>query len=174
MSDSFMIPRIVAHQAPLSMGFSRKEYWSALPFSSPRDLPDPGIKPASPALQADSLPLNHQGSFIYTFIYIYIYLFLNLSDHGFITVSINYFIQLHKIHNKHISYIKGINKVRQLSQRKMYIHIYHKDLQTYLHYDKWDLSFTQQLLTIIRSQQHQTAQWEFSCSSEVPSSTICC
>ena len=43
----------VALQAPLSMGFSRQEYWSGLPFPSPGDLPDPGIKPRSPALQAD-------------------------------------------------------------------------------------------------------------------------
>ena len=42
----------VALQAPLSMGFYRQEYWSALPFSSPRDLPDPGIKPMSPASPA--------------------------------------------------------------------------------------------------------------------------
>ena len=48
----------VAHQAPLSMGFSRQEYWSELPFPSPGDLPDPGIKPRSPALQADSLPFE--------------------------------------------------------------------------------------------------------------------
>ena len=46
----------VAHQAPLSMDFSRQEYWSGLLFLSPGDLPDPGIKPWSPALQADSLP----------------------------------------------------------------------------------------------------------------------
>ena len=48
---------IVAHQAPLSMGFTRQEYWSGLPFPSPRDLPDPGIKtisPVAPALQVDS------------------------------------------------------------------------------------------------------------------------
>ena len=44
------------------MGFSRQEYWSGLLFPSPGDLPDPGIKPGSPALQADSLPLSHQGS----------------------------------------------------------------------------------------------------------------
>ena len=46
----------VACQAPLSMGFSRQEYWSGLPFLSPGDLPDPGIGPGSPALQADNLP----------------------------------------------------------------------------------------------------------------------
>ena len=46
----------VAHQAPLSMGFSRQEYRSGLPFPSPGDLPNPGIEPKSPALQADSLP----------------------------------------------------------------------------------------------------------------------
>ena len=48
-------PWAVACQAPLSMGFSREEYWSGLPFLSPGDLPDPGIEPGSPVLQADSL-----------------------------------------------------------------------------------------------------------------------
>ena len=51
----FVTPWTAAHQAPPSMGFSRQEYWSGLPFPSPRDLPDPGIKPRSPALQADAL-----------------------------------------------------------------------------------------------------------------------
>ena len=46
----------VARQAPLSMGFSRQEYWSGLTFPSPGDLPDPGLEPGSPALQANSLP----------------------------------------------------------------------------------------------------------------------
>ena len=46
----------VAYQAPLSMGFSRQEYWSGLPFPSPGDLPDSGIELRSPALQADALP----------------------------------------------------------------------------------------------------------------------
>ena len=46
----------IACQAPLFMGFSRQEYWSGLPFPSPRDLPYPGIEHGSPALQADSLP----------------------------------------------------------------------------------------------------------------------
>ena len=49
-------PMDCTHQAPLSMGFSRQEYWSGLLFPSPGDLPDPGIEPRSPALQADSLP----------------------------------------------------------------------------------------------------------------------
>ena len=56
-------PGNIAHQAPLSMGFSRQEYWSGLPFPSPEDLPNPRINPRSPALQADSLPtelLNRQ------------------------------------------------------------------------------------------------------------------
>ena len=52
----------VACQAPLSMAFSRQEYWSGLPCPPPGDLPNPGIKPRSPALQADSLPLSHQWS----------------------------------------------------------------------------------------------------------------
>ena len=57
----FATPWTVAHQAPLSMGFSRQEYWSELPFPSPGDLLDSGIGPGSPALQADSLPSEVQG-----------------------------------------------------------------------------------------------------------------
>ena len=51
----------VAHQAPLSMRFSRQEYWNGLPFPPPGDLPDPGIEPTSPALQADFLPSESPG-----------------------------------------------------------------------------------------------------------------
>ena len=51
----FATPWTVAHQAPLSMGYSRQKYWSGLPFPSPGDLPNPGIKPRSHALQADTL-----------------------------------------------------------------------------------------------------------------------
>ena len=51
----------VAHQAPLSMGFSRQEYWSGLPLLSPGDLPDPGVEPGSPALQAHSLASEPAG-----------------------------------------------------------------------------------------------------------------
>ena len=56
LSYTFATLWYVAHQAPLSIGFSRKEYWSGLPFPSPGDLPNPGIEPRSPALHADSLP----------------------------------------------------------------------------------------------------------------------
>ena len=59
----FVIPWTVAYQAPLSMGFSRQEYWSGFPFPSPGDLPNPGIEPRSPALQEDIL--------IHTYKYIY-------------------------------------------------------------------------------------------------------
>ena len=52
----FATPWTVAYQAPQSMEFSRKKYWSELPFPSPGDFPNPGIKPGSPALQADALP----------------------------------------------------------------------------------------------------------------------
>ena len=55
----FVTPRTVAHQASLSMEFSRQEYWSGLPFPSPEDLPRPGIETWSPA---DSLPFELQGS----------------------------------------------------------------------------------------------------------------
>ena len=51
----------VAYQVPLSMGFSRQEYWSGLPFPSPGDLPNPGIEPRSLTLQADTLPSEPPG-----------------------------------------------------------------------------------------------------------------
>ena len=62
----------IAHQAPLSMGFPRQEYWSGLPFLSSGDLPNPGIEPRSPTLRADALPSeppgkqvsNHNGKII--------------------------------------------------------------------------------------------------------------
>ena len=53
---TLVTPWTGAHQAPRSMGFSRQEYWSGLPFPSSGDLLDPGIEPGFPALQADSLP----------------------------------------------------------------------------------------------------------------------
>ena len=54
-------PWTVAHQAPPSMGFSRQEYWSGLPFPSPGDLPDPGIEPGSRTLEADALTSEPPG-----------------------------------------------------------------------------------------------------------------
>ena len=57
----FATPWTVTYQAPLSMGFSRQECWSGLPFLSLGDLPDPGIEPGSPALQADTLPFEPPG-----------------------------------------------------------------------------------------------------------------
>ena len=57
-------PWTVAHQAPLSLGFFGQKYWSGLPFPSPGDLPDPGIKPGFPALQADYLPNEPQENII--------------------------------------------------------------------------------------------------------------
>ena len=65
----FETPGTVACQAPLSMGFSRQKCWSGLPFPSPGDLPNPGIEPGSPALQADSLPTELRGKpHIFTYI----------------------------------------------------------------------------------------------------------
>ena len=61
----FVTPWTIAHQAPLSMGFSRQEYWSGLPFPSPGDLPDPGIELRSPTLQADGLASALPGKPLY-------------------------------------------------------------------------------------------------------------
>ena len=63
MSDS-ATPWTVAYNVPLSVGFSRQEYQSGLPFPSPGDLPNPGIEPGSPALQADALPSEPPGTIL--------------------------------------------------------------------------------------------------------------
>ena len=56
LCSTLATPWTVSHQVPLSMGFSRQDYWNGLRLPSPGDLPNPGIKPWSPALQANSLP----------------------------------------------------------------------------------------------------------------------
>ena len=67
----FATPWTAAYQAPPSMGFSRQEYWSGLPFPSPGDLPDPGIKPGSPAFQADALTSEPPGKPIQVSVQLY-------------------------------------------------------------------------------------------------------
>ena len=62
----FATPWTVAYQAPPSIEFSRQEYWTGLPLPSPGDLPDPGMKPGSPALQADILPSEPPGKPLHT------------------------------------------------------------------------------------------------------------
>ena len=69
----FATPWTVAYQAPPSVEFSRQEYWSGLPFPSPGDLPDPGIEPGSPSLQADTLTSEPPEKPIYTYTYIHTY-----------------------------------------------------------------------------------------------------
>ena len=71
----------VAYQAPPSMGFSRQEYWSGLPCSPPGDLPNPGIEPGFPALQADSLPQSHQESPVKTVYVLFVSPGINLEIH---------------------------------------------------------------------------------------------
>ena len=64
-------PWAVARQAPLPVGISRQEYWSGLPFPPPGDLPDPGTKPVSPALQEYCLSLGHWGRHTHKYIHVY-------------------------------------------------------------------------------------------------------
>ena len=68
MSDSLQPHGTVAYQAPLAKKFFRQEYWSGLPFPSPGDVPDPGIKLGSPALQADALPSEPPGKSVFTYV----------------------------------------------------------------------------------------------------------
>ena len=70
----FVTPWTVAYQASLSMGFSKQEYWSGLPFPSPGDLPGPGIESRSPALEADALTSEPPGKYIHMYIYIFVFL----------------------------------------------------------------------------------------------------
>ena len=90
----FVTPWTVAHQAPLSMGFSRQEYWNGLPFPSPGNLPDPGIKPGSPAVQADSLPFVPSGK-TYAHKHTHTHIHTHTHTHIFISVSIVHSLSLY-------------------------------------------------------------------------------
>ena len=68
----------IAHQASLSIELSRQEYWSGLPCLPPGDLPNPGIKPRSSALQADSLPAESPGKSIYMYVCVCIYVYAGM------------------------------------------------------------------------------------------------
>ena len=83
----FEIRWTVAYQAPPSMEFSRQEYQSGLPFPSPGDLPDPGIEPRSPELQADALSSEPPGKPTFVYIRTYIYIF----THTHICVQLSHF-----------------------------------------------------------------------------------
>ena len=81
MSDSFATTRTIAYQASLSLEFTRQKFWSGLPFSFPGDLPHPGIKPRSFALQADTLLFEPPGTITltnYTFVNKVISLLFNM------------------------------------------------------------------------------------------------
>ena len=83
----FAIPWTVAYYVAPSMGFSRQECWSGLPFPSPGDLPDPGIEPGSPALQADALPSEppeYRKLNVKNIKYILIYIGINKYIHNFL------------------------------------------------------------------------------------------
>ena len=71
----FVTPWTAAYQAPPSMGFSRQEYWSGLPFPSPGDLPNPGIEPGSPEFQADTLTSEPQGKLFNPFLPLFFLMF---------------------------------------------------------------------------------------------------
>ena len=87
----FATPWTVARQAPLSMGFSSQDYWDGFPFPSPGNLPDSGIKPRSPALQADSLLFEppgksymHKYAFVKMYIYIHKYTNIRIRKYVFV------------------------------------------------------------------------------------------
>ena len=97
MSDSFATPWTVAHQAPLFTGFPRQEYWSGLPFPSPGNIPDPGIKPMSLTLAGrfftteppEKAQSRTQSSVIVIFLYSFLY-FYNF----FLLMGMNHFYSL--------------------------------------------------------------------------------
>ena len=96
----FVIPWTVAYQAPQSMGFSRQEYWSGLPFPSSEALPDPGVGPESPALHVDSLLLSPCGCVLNALVRplslwlhpLMVSLLLDIPDYSFFSFSSKYFL----------------------------------------------------------------------------------
>ena len=95
LSDWMVLKVCSAHQAPQSIGFSRQEYWSELPFPSSGDLPHPGIKPGSPAFQADSLPSEPLGkpvSLLWSYIFDFV---LHLLSFPILPLTTNSFFSHH-------------------------------------------------------------------------------
>ena len=91
MSDSFVTPWTISHQVPLSMGFSRQEYWSKLPFPSPGDLPNLGIQPVSPvspALAGGFFATEPPGKSHKKEWDIYIYLHTHTHTHTFVSIHL--------------------------------------------------------------------------------------
>ena len=89
----FATARTVAHQAPLSMGFPRQEYWSGLPFPSPGDLPDPGAEPTSPALTGEFFTINLPGKVLVAHSFLFLcdpmdYSLPSFSVHGILQARI--------------------------------------------------------------------------------------
>ena len=91
-----MTPWTVACQVPLSVEFFRQEYWSGLPFPLPANLPNPGIKAGSPALQEDALPTELRGKLYivhihtYTHTHIYTYTYIYVCTHIYIYYIVSY------------------------------------------------------------------------------------
>ena len=107
-------PWTVAYQAPPSMGFSRQAYWSGLPLPSSGDLPNPGIKPRSPILQADALPSEPPGK--PQCILLYIWLIKELMDKILFCKIKNYFLRVKRIKDKlwnEINYFQCMCLVRE-------------------------------------------------------------
>ena len=128
-----MTPWAIACQAPVSMGFSRPEYWTGLPFPSPGYLPDPEIKSASLALQVDSLPQSHLGSPCFP---------LYLAKISFLSVSTNWHQLFPPNSNEEYSPItqdaelsKPLSK-RVLDSRRLGLFTHHEIQSTYIHYIK--------------------------------------
>ena len=91
-NPEYISTRTVASQAPLSMGFSRQEHWNGVPFLSSEDLPDPGIKHWSHALQTDSLPFELQGSLFNPLLLIYSFFFPPLVTIKLFSLSVSLFL----------------------------------------------------------------------------------
>ena len=102
MCPTLASPWTVARQTPLSMGFSRQEYWSGLPFPSPGDLPDSGIEPRSPASQADSLPIELGGK---PFLHLYFTMFHFYNQHEIFCEIKNFSKLTSKLHAEEENYI---------------------------------------------------------------------
>ena len=93
----FATPWATVHQAPLSVGLSQQEYWSGLPFSTPRDLPNPGIEPtslASPALAGGSLPPMPPGKPYHTYLHTYTYIYSVKYTYVYVCVCVYIYIYI--------------------------------------------------------------------------------
>ena len=149
----------VAHQAPPSMGFSRQEYWSGVPFPSPGDLPNPGIEPGSPTLEADALTSEPPGNRYHNCVYLFVHRVERSQTHLSIWVHMHALIHTWTVWLLLLIPFGSCKKC--CSEHNVNLSLLGFDCSSFGLYPKWNCSVIWQLYFIYFEEWPRTAIWGF-------------